>query len=122
MTRPAPHHHDAGVRSFLGMGRMATLADIDYDTLLRWRHCGPVWVPSPDIQIGRWPGWSQPCVEHWIAVDHQPFRRPECRRFADTAEMRRECRINWVTLWLCIGDGTIPAPVVWVDGRPGWRR
>ncbi|MFI8975101.1 hypothetical protein ACIGO9_19605 [Nocardia asteroides] len=42
--------------------------------------------------------------------------------FADTAETMRRNYVSRDALWKCIYDGTIAAPVVWVDDRPGWRR
>lgn len=41
---------------------------------------------------------------------------------ADTAETMRRHHVRRETLWGCIYDGTVPAPVVWIDDRPGWRR
>lgn len=118
---PGPDHRDAGVRRYYGLAQFALLSGVPYDQLRAWRHSERVWVPSPDIEVGRWPGWSLACIRAW-SPDGKPFLRPPRVSFADTAETRRRWSMTRESLWLCIYDGTLPRPVVWVDDRPGWRR
>lgn len=118
---PGPNERDAGVRRYYGLGAFALLHGTPYDQLRGWRHSQHVWVPSPDIVVGRWPGWSLACIHAW-QPDWPPFTRPRAVDFADTSEMMRRHCVARETLWACITDGTIPAPVVWVDDRPGWLR
>lgn len=121
VTRPWPHVRDAGVRSYLSARQMSAVTEIPYTVLIRWRNHGPVWVPSPDIMVDRRPGWSLPCAQHWKQLEHAPFRRPECVPFVGLRTMARTYRVGVWNLWHGIRDGSIPAPVVWVDGLPGWR-
>lgn len=115
-----PGPYDAGVRRYYGLGQFALLSDATYQQLWRWRHSATTWVPSPDIEIGGTPGWSLPCIQLW-ARGGPPFLRPHIVQFDDTAAMSRRYRGMPVNvLWACIGDGTIPPPVVWIDDRPGW--
>jgi hypothetical protein len=118
---PLPDARDAGVRRFYSLGSFAMLHGTPYDQLRGWRHSTYVWVPSPDIEIGRSPGWSLPCIQTW-EPDGPPFTRPRIARFADTTEMMRRHYVSRETLWGCIEDGTVPGPVVWIDDRPGWLR
>lgn len=123
MPAPAtyqPGPHDAGVRRYYGLGQFAVLSGVPYKQLRTWRHSLRTWVPGPDIEVGDHPGWSLACIQAW-KVDGDPFIRPRSVRFADQAAMRaRYHGMPPSTLWACIGDGTIPAPVVWVDDWPGW--
>ncbi|MEV0293332.1 hypothetical protein [Nocardia sp. NPDC050710] len=114
-----PDRRDVGVRRYYSLGSFAMLSGTPYEQLLAWRHGPRVWVPSPDIEIGRWPGWSLPCVRMW-SPDAPPFRRPRTAMFVEAAEMMRHYRTTRETLWACISNGSIPAPVVWIDDRPGW--
>ncbi|WP_062984622.1 hypothetical protein [Nocardia anaemiae] len=115
-----PDRRDAGVRRYYGLGQFALLSDATYQQLCRWRHSAQTWVPAPDIEVGGHPGWSLPCIQVW-ARGGPPFRRPATVKFADLAAMRRRYYgMPANTLWKCIGDGSIPGPVVWVDDRPGW--
>ena len=118
---PRPDSRDAGVRRYYSLGQFALLHGTPYDQLRGWRHSTYVWVPSPDIEIGRWPGWSLPCIHAW-EPDRPPFTRPRIARFADTAEMMLRHPVSHETLWRRINDGAIAGPVVWVDDRPGWLR
>lgn len=118
---PQPDPRDAGVRRYFGLGTFALLSGHPYDQLRGWRHSEYMWVPSPDIEVGRWSGWSLACIRAW-SPDAPPFRRPPLVSFADTAETTRRHRVTRETLWGCIYDGSIAPPVVWIDDRPGWRR
>ncbi|WP_040781903.1 hypothetical protein [Nocardia pneumoniae] len=117
---PTPEERDAGIRRYYSLGAFALLAGVPYTKLLAWRHGEHVWVPSPDIQIGRWPGFSLACIRAW-SPDGKPFRRPATATFANAADTMRHYGMCRRTLWACIGDGSIPASVVWIDDRPGWR-
>lgn len=123
MPAPAtyqPGPHDAGVRRYYGLGQFALLSDATYKQLCTWRNSIRTWVPSPDIEIGEHSGWSLACIRAWTP-DGQPFGRPKTVKFASLAEIRRRYSdMPASTLWACIGDGTIPRPVVWIDDRPGW--
>jgi hypothetical protein len=116
-----PDPRDAGIRRYYSLGSFALLHGTPYDQLRGWRHSQHVWVPSPDIEIGRWSGWSLACIQAW-QPDWPPFTRPRLVSFADSAEMMRRQHASRETLWNCIYDGTVPGPVVWIDDRPGWRR
>ncbi|MGY4101577.1 hypothetical protein ACW2Q0_18780 [Nocardia sp. R16R-3T] len=115
-----PDSRDAGIRRYFGLSQFALIAGISASKLSAWRHSTHTWVPSPDIQVGDHPGWSLACVHAW-SPDGDPFPRPPVVRFADTAAIKaRYHGMPTTTLWACIGDGTIPRPVVWIDNRPGW--
>lgn len=115
-----PGPHDAGVRRYYGLGQFAVLSGVPYRQLCGWRHSLRIWVPSPDIEIGDRPGWSLACIQAW-EPDGNPFLRPRAVRFADQTTIRdRYHRMPTSTLWACIGDGTIPRPVVWIDDQAGW--
>lgn len=116
-----PDPRDAGVRRYYGLGTLAMLSGHPYQQVREWRWSERVWVPSPDIEIGRWSGWSLACIRMW-SPDGEPFLRPPLVSFADTAEVMRRNVVTRDALWKCIYDGTIARPVVWVDDRPGWRR
>ncbi|MBF6164453.1 hypothetical protein IU486_06645 [Streptomyces gardneri] len=116
---PRPDRRDAGIRQYYSLGAFAMLAGHPYAQLVAWRHSTRVWVPSPDIEIGRWPGWSLACIRAW-SPDGAPFGRPRTVAFTDTAETMRQWGTTRQMLWTCIDDGSIPAPVVWIDDRPGW--
>ncbi|WP_433679548.1 hypothetical protein [Nocardia sp. CA-119907] len=122
---PGPHTyqpgpHDAGVRRYFGLGQFALLSNATYQQLRKWRHSAVTWVPSPDVVVGDHPGWSLACIRSW-SQGGPPFARPRTVMFADQAAMRaRYHGMPTNTLWACIGDGTIPRPVVWIDDRPGW--
>lgn len=94
---PMPDPRDAGARRYYGLGSFALLHGTTYDQLRGWRHNQHVWVPSPDIEIGRWPGWSLPCIRAW-KPDLPPFPRPRVVRFADTTEMMRRLYVSRETL------------------------
>lgn len=115
-----PDKRDAGIRRYYGLGAFAMLSGHPYGQLVHWRHGERVWVPSPDIEIGRWPGWSLACIRAW-SPDGEPFGRPGTVKFRDAAEVARRWHMPRESLWACIGDGTLPGPVVWIDDRPGWR-
>ncbi|WP_280267599.1 hypothetical protein [Nocardia wallacei] len=121
-ARPQPHPLDAGVHRFLGLGELAARTKIDRRHLYRALGASSqhIWVPAPDVIVGRRPGWSLPCVDHWWRHDYQPFDRPPTMLFADTATMNRAYGTRWESLWQRISDGSISAPVVWVDNDPGW--
>jgi hypothetical protein len=115
-----PDSRDAGIRRYIGLVQFALIARVPASKLSAWRHSTRVWVPSPDIQVGDHPGWSLACIHAWTP-EGEPFLRPPTVRFADAAAIRaRYHDMPTSTLWACIGDGTIPRPVVWVDNRPGW--
>ncbi|WP_280451527.1 hypothetical protein [Nocardia cyriacigeorgica] len=118
---PMPDPRDAGVRRYYSLGTFAMLSGTPYAQLLAWRHGERVWVPSPDIEIGRWPGFSLACIRAW-SPDGAPFPRPRTVSFVDAAETMRRYGMRRETLWACIGDGTLPGPVVWIDDRPGWSQ
>lgn len=118
--------YDVGVRCFLGLHRFAELTDTPYDRLQRWRIYGPVWVPPPVVQIGRWPGWPLPLIQAWTPdwrvgspPDPWPWPYPTFV-FADSITMCREHKVASAGLWLRISQGDIPRPEVWIDNRPGW--
>jgi hypothetical protein len=117
----APRPRDAGVRRYYGLGAFAVYKGVPYAELVAGRHSGNMWVPSPDIMIGERGGWSLPCIQHW-----KPFRRkfvrPSILFFADATEMTEHHHLTLATLWTCIDDGNLAAPVVWVDDQPGWVR
>ncbi|WP_028477903.1 hypothetical protein [Nocardia sp. CNY236] len=115
-----PDKRDAGVRWYYGLGVFAMLSGHSYDQLVAWRHSERVWVPSPDIEVGRWPGWSLACIRAW-SPDGEPFVRPPAVRFLAAAEVARHWRMRRQALWARIRDGSIAGPVVWIDDRPGWR-
>lgn len=115
-----PDSRDAGIRRYFGLVQFALIVRVPASKLSAWRHSTHTWVPAPDIQVGDHPGWSMACVDAWTP-DGDPFPRPPVVHFADTAAIRaRYHHMPTSTLWACIGDGTIPRPVVWVDNRPGW--
>ncbi|WP_433715386.1 hypothetical protein ACQP2U_16025 [Nocardia sp. CA-084685] len=115
-----PDSRDAGIRRYFGLVQFALITDVPASRLSAWRHGTHTWVPSPDIQVGDHPGWSMACIDAWFPGG-DPFLRPPVVQFADTAAIRaRYHGMPTSTLWACIGDGTIPRPVVWVDNRPGW--
>ncbi|MFD6224358.1 hypothetical protein [Nocardia asteroides] len=118
---PGPDYRDAGIRRYYSLGTFSMLCGVPYNQLREWRWSERVWVPSPDIEVGRWSGWSLACIRAF-SPDGEPFLRPPLMSFADTAEMMRRNVITREVLWGCIHDGTIARPVVWVDDRPGWRR
>ncbi|MEV4126948.1 hypothetical protein [Nocardia sp. NPDC049707] len=115
-----PDSRDAGIRRYFGLTQFALMTGVPVTKLSAWRHGTSVWVPTPDIDIGDHGGWSLACIQAWDP-DRKPFGRPQTRYFADTATIRaRYHGMPTSTRWACIGDGTIPRPVVWVDNRPGW--
>ncbi|MET8877582.1 hypothetical protein [Nocardia sp. NPDC004604] len=115
-----PGRYDAGIRRYFGLGQFALLSGVPYRQLCYWRHSTHVWIPGPDIQVGDHPGWSLACIHAW-EPEGQPFLRPPTTAFADMAAVRaRYHGMPTNTLWACVGDGTIPRPVVWVDDWPGW--
>ncbi|MFD3748308.1 hypothetical protein [Nocardia sp. NPDC058633] len=118
---PRPDSRDAGIRRYYSLGAFAMLSGTPYQQLLDWRWSERVWVPSADIEVGRWSGWSLACIRAW-SPDGSPFLRPPLVSFADAAEVRRRHRVARDRLWTRIYDGTIAGPVVWVDDRPGWHR
>ncbi|WP_433602702.1 hypothetical protein ACQPXH_13600 [Nocardia sp. CA-135953] len=118
-TACRPDSRDAGIRRYYGLVQFALVARVPASKLSTWRHSTHTWVPAPDIQVGDHPGWSMACIDAWSPYG-DPFLRPTVVRFADTATIRA-CyqQMPTSTLWACIGDGTIPRPVVRVDNRPG---
>ncbi|WP_433626096.1 hypothetical protein [Nocardia sp. CA-120079] len=115
-----PDSRDAGLRRYFGLTQFALMTGVAASKLSAWRHSTYVWVPAPDIEIGDHSGWSLACISAW-SPEGESFLRPPTVRFADTAMIRdRYHGMPTSTLWACIGDGTIPRPVVWVDNRPGW--
>lgn len=115
-----PDSRDAGIRRYFGLTQFGLMVGVPSAKLSAWRHGTHVWVPSPDIEIGDHGGWSLACIAAWTP-EGDPFLRPPTVRFADTATIRdRYHEMPVSTLWACIGDGSIPPPVVWVDNRPGW--
>ncbi|MFC9892084.1 hypothetical protein ACFVMC_00180 [Nocardia sp. NPDC127579] len=114
-----PDARDVGVRRYFGLGTFALLSGHPYRQLIGWRHSERIWVPSPDIEIGRWPGWSLACIRAY-SPDGPPFLRPNMVSFADTTEAMHYYGTSRKTLWACVSDHTIPGPVVWIDDRAGW--
>ncbi|GAB2694790.1 hypothetical protein [Nocardia thraciensis] len=121
-ARPQPHPLDSGVYRYLGLRELAARAGVDR------RHVYKVltgssrrlWVPAADVVVGRRHGWSLPCIDHWHDTGYRPFARPPTMLFADSVTMQRLYGTRWERLWERIGDGSIAAPVVWVDTDPGW--
>lgn len=120
--RGGPHPGDVGVRRFFGVCAFAARAGVNPDHVYKARYLDyrSLWVPAPDIQIGRRVGWSLPCAEYWRALDYGPFERAPTAVFASTREMERHHRMRREVIWQEIRDGRIPPPVVWVDETPGW--
>ena len=115
-----PDSRDAGIRRYFGLTQFALMVGVPVWKLSAWRHSLRVWVPAPDIEVGDHGGWSLACIRAWTPGGGS-FLRPPTVRFADLTTIRdRYHGMPTSTLWACIGDGTIPRPVVWVDNRSGW--
>ncbi|WP_280382736.1 hypothetical protein [Nocardia wallacei] len=121
-SRAEPHPLDVGVRRYFGVRALSIRAGVNPDHVYKARTTNSrlLWVPAPDIQVGRRVGWSLPCIEHWCAHSFEPFERAPTIRFASTREMEKHHRMRRETIWQEIRDGRIPHPAVWVDETPGW--
>jgi hypothetical protein len=107
--------------NYVGLKEFAEIAGIAYAELSGWYlEDNPVWIPAPDVLVGRWPGWTLPRVEQWTP-SYAPFDRPDTRVYLDkTSMMRLDGARSYELLYLRILDRTTAPPVVWVDEHPGW--
>ncbi|WP_280245812.1 hypothetical protein [Nocardia abscessus] len=100
----------------------ASVVGVPPADLSRWRRRGPVWVPGPDVTLGTTarPGWDAEIPKDWTR-DARPYARPDPVSYWDLTEMqRRHGGMRGEEIWLCLMDGTLRWPDIWVDERPGW--
>ena len=53
-------------RGFLSIVDVAALADVTPATLRRYKSRG--YLPAPDVQLGRSPGWRRETIDAWLAA------------------------------------------------------
>ncbi|GGL08459.1 hypothetical protein [Nocardia jinanensis] len=113
---------DSTANRYVNTAHFAESAGVEPRQISRWLHTGTVWVPRPAVLLGRaaQPGWEPAAIVDWTpglpGVD-----RPEPIRHLSTPEMAEKWHTSPQQLWIDIGGEFVPAPDLWLGGRPGWR-